>query len=184
MKKIIMTAVAASAALLASSGAFAQAYVGGAVGPSHVDADCGGATCDNSDVGYKVFIGYGFGNGLAVEGMYFDHGEATLTDGPLRAKFKGSGAGIGLAGSAQFTSLISGTARLGIASNTAKITATNGVFSTSDNETKTVPYFGLAIGFNVTRGLTVDAGVDFTRFEYEGEKADSRLISLGVTYKY
>jgi len=185
MKKIIRTAVA-GAALLASGGVLAKSYFGGAVGASNVDVDCYGTTsCDKSDVGYKVFIGYGFGNGLAVEGMYFDHGEATLSGGTLRVKFKGSGAGIGLAGSAQFTPLIAGTARLGLASNTAKIAASNGGFAAgSDEETHTRPYFGFAVGFNVARGLTVDAGIDFTRFEYQGEKADTRLISLGLTYRY
>jgi OOP family OmpA-OmpF porin len=185
MKKIIMTAVVASAALLASGGALAQGYVGGAIGQSHLDVDCDGATtCDKSDIGFKLFGGYGFGNGLSVEGVYYNLGAAELADGPFRGKFKGYGFGVGLAGTHQFTPLVSGTARLGIASNTAKIEASNGFLSASDDETNTAPYFGLAVGFNVARGLTVEAGIDFTRFEYDGEKADTRLISVGLKYQF
>lgn len=185
MKKIIMTAVAAGAALLASGGALAQGYVGGSIGQSHVDVDCFGTTsCDKSDVGFKLYGGYGFGNGLAIEGVYYNFGAAELADGPFRAEFKGTGFGVGLAATAQFSSLVSGTARLGVASNKAKISATNGFLSASDDETNTAPYFGLAVGFNVARGLTIEGGIDFTRFEYDGEKADTRLISVGVKYQF
>ncbi len=57
----------AAAASLCASSSFAQAYVGGAVGISEVDASCDDTlSCDTSDTGFKLYAGYRLGQGFSV----------------------------------------------------------------------------------------------------------------------
>ena len=50
MKHILIGALT----LLAAAGASAENYIGAALGPSHIDIDCGlYRNCDSSDTGFK-----------------------------------------------------------------------------------------------------------------------------------
>lgn len=180
MKKIT-TALLAATALFASSGAMAQAYVGGSLGWSDIDVDCGGfASCDTSDVGFKLFGGYKFTPYVAVEASYVDYGKATASAGPVSVDLTGTSFGVGVAGFLPFNNVLTGVGRLGLASNKAKLSGPG--FSSSDTNTK--PYFGIALDFRVMPQLHIEGGLDFTTFEEDGDEADVRLLSVGVRYEF
>jgi len=183
----------AAMALMLSSAAFAQGYVGVAGGPSKIDVDCAGTTtCDTTSTGWKLFGGYKFTPNWAAEVGYFDFGKAKftgsdVTTGNVTADVKGSGLGVGVALSGEFAPSWTGVARLGVASVKAKVsaTATGGTLvpagTSSDSETSTNAYFGVGIGYLISKNMSIDGAIDFSRGKWQGEKADVRLVSIGLT---
>lgn len=194
MKKTLGCGLAAALSLAAGV-AMAQGtqgpgyYLGGALGATHLGLDCGAAlSCDRSDTGGKLFGGYRLGNGLAVELSYFDYGRATGSAavgglGLASARLKGTGYGLGLAYFADITPAWTGIARAGVARNKAEVDATGAVVG-SASETSTRPYFGLGLGYKLTPALSLDAGLDYTRFRLQGESSNARMLSLGLRYAF
>jgi OOP family OmpA-OmpF porin len=182
-------AFAFAALSLATSSAFAQGYVGGAVGRAHFSADCAGTTsCTTNDTGFKIFGGYKFMPNMAAELTYFDYGKLTagvpITGGTATLDVRGTGFGLGVAFMGDFTPEWSGIARLGVASNRAKVSVVAGALSGNDSERKTTAYAGLGVGYAFSKQLKAEAGIDFSNIEYQGERSNVRLISVGLTYSF
>jgi len=83
--------------------------------------------------------------------------------------------------------------RLGIVRNKAKSSASGTVVAGELTETVsgsvtdnyTAPYFGIGIGYKVMPNLTLTGEVDFSKVKYaEGEKANTRLVTVGVRYSF
>src|SRR5262249_3193009 len=71
------------AALIGAASAHAEAQFYGtvAVGASHLNVDCTGAsTCDTSDTGARIVGGYDFGNGFSLEAGYLSFGKFRAAD--------------------------------------------------------------------------------------------------------
>jgi OOP family OmpA-OmpF porin len=171
----------AAAALMLSSGALAQGYVGVGGGPGKVDVDCAGTTtCDTTSTGWKLFGGLKFDPHWGIEVNYFDFGKAKATVGTASGEVRATGLGVGGALFGQFAPAWTGTARLGIASTKAKLSGPLG----SDSETSTNAYVGLGLSYLISRNLSIDGAVDFSRVKYAGEKADVRLVSIGLTSSF
>lgn len=216
MKRSVLS-ITAGLAMLAATAAQAQGYVGAAAGWAKIDAGCSdiraeGGTCDNTSTGGKVYGGYKFTSNWAVELVYFDWGklkaeyvEEAVTGGlrsPLEvspiflvdvsAKLRATGFGVGVAYFMPFASNWSGVARLGVARNRGKVTATvsDGEITESDSTSKSemFPYFGVGIGYHVTPNLAITGEVDFSRVKYgadgDYQKDDVRLISIGLRYAF
>ena len=184
MKRIAFALLALSTSLVCGT-AFAQAYVAGAVGSAKADIDCAGTlSCDNTSTGFKLIGGYKFTPNIAGELSYFDFGKAKarvnvppVADLEMTAK----AFALGVAFSGNFNDAFYGVARLGVASVKAEITV---VGVGSDSDTKAQPYFGLGVGYRLSKTLSVDLAADFSKAEYAGEKADVRMISLGLNYAF
>jgi len=182
MKKTIL-AIAALSALSANS-AFAQTYVGGAIGQGHVNLDCAGlSNCDNSDTGYKIFGGYKFTPNVAGEVTYFNFGKAKASAGGVDATVKGTGVGLGVAFLGDFAPQWSGVARLGVASNRVKVD-TNPTSSVVGSESSTNAYLGFGIGYEISKGLQLTGALDFSRAKYQGSSGNIRLATVGLTYGF
>jgi OOP family OmpA-OmpF porin len=194
-------ALASVAISLFASSAFAQsvqnpAYIGGAVGATKADIDCGGTTsCDNTSTGGKAYFGYKFTPNFAAEIGYLKVGKATATvdvfvpgvggftaDGSMKA----DGWTLGVAGFVPFTQSVEGFARLGAFMNKTKFDVTvRGIpGSVSESENNTSAYFGLGIGFKVTKQLSIDGGLDFTKVKFQGEDANVTMWSIGARYAF
>lgn len=180
------------AALLASlaTGAHAEGYIAGAVGPSHASLDCAGTSnCDNSGTGYKLVGGFKINPNVGLEVSYFDFGKAkaTIFDpgfGTINGTLRTQGLGIGVAGFLDFTPAVYGVARLGVASLKTKIDVSSGGLSGSDSESNAQAYLGLGAGYRLTPNISLDAALDLSRMEYGGEKANVRMLSVGATFKF
>jgi OOP family OmpA-OmpF porin len=189
MKKLVAALATVTAALL-SGGAHAQAYVGGAVGQSHINLDCSGVpNCETTDTGFKFFGGFKFTPNIAGEVTYFDWGKAggsaSGSGGTAEATVSGTGVGVGAAFFADFTPQWSGVARLGIASNKAKGEARlNGSMIASESESKTTAYAGLGVSYALSKQVKLDGAIDFSNLELQGEKGNVRLFSIGLTYAF
>jgi OOP family OmpA-OmpF porin len=178
-KKQIAVAVSA---LVLSAAASAQAYVGGSIGRAHVNVDCAGTTrCDNNGTGGKLFGGYKWSNGVAAEAQYFDWGTAKGTALGSDYELSSHGFGLGAAYHAPVAADWMLVARAGVVRNDAKFKV---IGFGSLSETKTKPYVGVAVGYKVTKDLSIDLSADFSRSTVAGDSASHNLIGLGVTYGF
>lgn len=184
MKRTAFAILALTASVVCGN-VSAQTYVGGAVGSVKADIDCAGTlSCDNTSTGFKLIGGYKFTPNIAGELSYFDFGKAKASVNlpPLaNLELTAKAFGLGVAFSGNFGDAFYGVARVGIASVKAEATV---VGVGSDSSTKTQPYFGLGLGYRLTKTLSVDLAADFSKAEYAGEKANVRLVSLGLTYAF
>jgi OOP family OmpA-OmpF porin len=197
MNRQLLSLAAAAVALCMSAGASAQGYVGLAGGPTRIDIDCTGATtCDKTDNGFKLYGGLRLPSNWAFEGLYVDWGSAKATvtgvipevSGPITGEGTVDATGFGgaVAYFMPFTQNWTGVVRLGVMRNKAKTTASALGLSASESFTGTFAYAGVGIGYNVMPNLTLTSEADFSRVKYtsDGDKADLRLISVGLRYAF
>lgn len=188
MKKFLLSALIAAC----SVGAHAEGlYVGVAAGGSHINLDCERASsCDRNGTGFKLLGGYRLSEHVAVETHYADYGKAQgkfsgdvgATDINLDAKVSGYGAGLALQG--DFSRDWNGVVRAGIARN--KVTAR--VWGESilgyGSETSTKPYVGVAVGYQLTRSVSLTAAIDYTQGEFMHDKVNATLYTVGANYNF
>jgi OOP family OmpA-OmpF porin len=178
------------ASLLVCGAAVAQGYVGVSAGQAKVDIDCRGTlTCDDTGNAYKIFGGWMLTPNLGIEGAYYNQGKVrqTLNDptlGDVRAEFKGDGLGLYGVGVLPFDRL-SVFAKLGVVSSKVKVSATSSVFgSSSDSDRSTKAAWGLGAGYEFTKNIGARLEFERMRVEFEGEKADVDLTTVGVLYRF
>lgn len=189
MQRTMLAALALAAAAL-SPLTLAQGYVGASIGQSRVDLDCGGATsCDRTDTAFKFYGGYMFTPNLGLEGVYFDQGKAELsgtdlTAGTVRAKYEGNGLGLYVLGVAPFDKF-SVFGKLGIVSARIKGSATSSLLgSASDSERHTNLGLGIGAGYEFTSNLGARVEFERVRVEFQGEKRNVDLTTLGLVYRF
>lgn len=159
-------------------------YLGAAVGASHYkfNFDCadGADSCDKSPNGFKFFGGLPMTKYVALELQYIQYGKAEAKNGGATLSGEGRHFGLGVAATKNFGNRLTGTARGGLASNKFKISGGFGGQGSAYSENKVSYYMGGSFGFRVTPNLTVEGGLDMTRFEFLGTHATARMLSLGV----
>lgn len=188
MKTLISLSLAAAAACIALVPDRAEAYLGFGVGPSKIDIACNGTlTCDRSDTGSKLYLGWGLPGPFAIEAAFIDWGRATSTSpagpgGPndLATRARGlalDGAFVVSFGWGQCD------VRAGVAYNRARTTVTvNGVGATS-NHNLTAPHAGFGCWFPLMPGLTLAATFDTSRVQYTAQdKANVQLLTIGLRF--
>ena len=181
MKKIALCLAAVSAFALAAP-ASAQGCFGASGGRTNLSSDCTGTTsCDKSGTGGKVFGGYRFLPYLGAEVADLNFGKAKAVadiDGTqVNAQIKTSGFGAGVTLMGDLAPSWTATAPLGVARMTADISGTAGGSAGSDKEHSTQAYFGLGVGYAMSKDVSLDASADFSRSNYAGESASVRMIA-------
>src|SRR5690348_7295456 len=94
MRKLKQLAIATFILGSLAGGAQAQGFIGGAIGQSHVNVDL---NIDKTATGAKVFGGYRFSNGLALEATYFYYGKLTESVPSASASLEGTAPALGVA---------------------------------------------------------------------------------------
>ena len=185
MKSITSLSIALFASA-AFTGAMAQSYVSGSVGQGSVDVDCAGiASCDKKGTAFKVTGGYAYGNGISAELGYIDFGKAKFTDAGVNASASASGFSLGAAFEMPVAQDFTLGARLGIASLKTKISGSvSGLGSASVSETNAAPYYGFYGAYAVSKTTRIEFGADFSRGEFDGEKADVRALTAGLRFVF
>jgi len=59
-----------------------------------------------------------------------------------------------------------------------------GGFSVSDSENHTKAYYGLGVGYQLMPNLSLDAAADFSKWAFDTDSGNARLLSLGVTLSF
>lgn len=211
MRKLIVGAVLASAALSASAQQPLEprGYIGASYGVSRYDVDgcgsTGGFSCDESGKAWRVHAGYQFLPWLAIEGAYLNFGEAELpgvllnppvgttslpTLSDLRTNaYVLSAVGRVPVGPAAFF------AKLGYGAVTAKFSGNSRV---QDNTTGAITFFNSQARetdgkFVYGLGASVDFGAAWrARFDWDRTKAkdninpeyDVNMYTFGFDYRF
>ena len=187
MKKTALTLAALVLAVSAQAqssnlrSSAAQTYGLLSLGQGHLNADCSGVlSCDRTGVGGKAMFGYAFGNGFALEGGYTNFGKFRASDGTVGLSARPEALSIGGAYTAALTPEWGVVGRAGLAHVRTKLRADAGTLTGSDSESKTQPIVGLAVNYALTPSTRIELGVDATRAQYQGERSNVRLVSLGA----
>lgn len=151
------------------------------LGQGHLNADCSGLqACDRNATGGKAMFGYAFGNGFSLEGGYTYFGKFRASDGAVGLSVKPEALQLGGAYTADLSPDWALVGRLGVARVRTKLHADAGAFSGSDSESRTQPIAGLAVNYALTPSTRLELGVDATRAQFQGERQNIRLVSLGA----
>ncbi|MCE0734135.1 porin family protein [Halomonas sp. G15] len=204
MKRLIATAALAT---LVASPAFAQSYqynpnegpyVGAGLGYTKMDndtldlLDSAGANTDDSDTGYKLFVGYQFNPNFAVEASYLDFGDfeanGVLNGDPADAKLSAEGFGFALVGKLPIQNGFSVYGKLGMVAWDGDISANltdanNQRWNLSGSEDGTDPFYGIGAEYEVERILM---RAEFERYDISesGEDFEIDMISASIGYRF
>lgn len=181
--------VVAAAAVVCTPAALAQVYVGGSVGTTEANLDCSGTLgCNNDGNGGKVFAGYSFGNGLALEAVYQNFGKATSTQDnagtPVVVELGSTGVGVGLAIGGAASDDWSFIVRVGMVRNKVGSRIAGATAGPSDGLQSTQPYSGVSIGYRVTRKASIDLAFDGSRVKISTGSYNVRAVGLGATLSF
>lgn len=151
------------------------------IGQGHLNADCSGVqACDRNATGGKAMLGYAFGNGFSLEGGYTQFGKFRASDGVVGLSARPDAWSLGGAFTANLTPDMGLVARAGVARVRTKLHAEVGSLTGSDSESHTQPIVGLGLNYALTPAARIELGVDATRAEVQGERANVRLVTVGA----
>ncbi len=197
MKRLIATAALAT---LVASPAFAQSYqynpnegpyVGAGLGYSKLDndtlnrLDSAGANTDDSDTGYKLFVGYQFNPNFAIEASYLDFGDFEANAGAEKLTASADGFGFALVGKLPIQNGFSVYGKLGMVAWDGDIdyrdSSTGTTASLADDGTD--PFYGIGAEYEVERILM---RAEFERYDISesGEDFEIDLISASIGYRF
>ncbi|WP_282039967.1 outer membrane beta-barrel protein [Halomonas alimentaria] len=205
MKRLIATAALAT---LVASPAFAQSYqynpnegpyVGAGLGyiehqanlADYAGSAVSNVDVDDSDTGYKLFVGYQFNPNFAIEASYLDLGDAEASyryrGEPGNAELSVDGFGFALVGKLPIQSGFSVYGKLGMIAWDADFTDNyfNGAQRTTDSygEDGTDPFYGIGAEYEVERILM---RAEFERYDISesGEDFEIDMISASIGYRF
>ncbi|EPC02851.1 hypothetical protein L861_23865 [Litchfieldella anticariensis FP35 = DSM 16096] len=208
--KRLTTATAILTSLLSAS-ALAQSYqqdlntglyLGAGIGQSKLDNDTldflsdAGANTDDSDTGYKLFMGYDFGPNFALEASYLDFGDFTAsasgfidgTPASANAKLNIDGFGLGLLGRLPIQGGFSIHAKVGLIAWDAELSGKaiydgETVFEASEGADGTDHFYGVGAEYVINR---VMVRAEYERYDLSdsGEDFTIDLLSGSVGYLF
>ncbi len=178
-------ALLAVAALALSGAASAQVYGTVSAGVSKHDVDCAGTTsCDDTGSAYKVLGGYKFNPNIAIEGGYMNFGKTKAVVDGIELELGVTGVGVGAAFHQDFATNWNFVARLGLVQMKSKLTGRSGGASATFSDSGAELYAGLGVGYKLTKQMSLDAAMDFSKGEIDGSKANVAAFSVGLTFGF
>lgn len=199
MNKLMASLVVVGA--LAAPAAQAQIYLGGAWGSSNIGYPCtDGISCDKSDRGHRLSIGYRFSPVFSVEINRFDfgsverQGRTTVLSVPVNVaeSFKVTGLGLGMEVRPALGGQVYGIGRWGLVrmkgqSGVGYSASSTTPALTAKSRSSTQMYVGLGLGYALWDGFTVELTADLSGAQFDDGTTNSRelrLIGLGATYRF
>jgi OmpA-OmpF porin, OOP family len=179
----------AAMALLATTAQAQQGpsgvVLGVAAGLSKYNDSCEGTTsCDTTDRAVRLNAGYGFGNGLVVEGVSFNFGKLKGSGFGVTAEIQATAVGAGVAYYAPMSPSSALFFRLGVANVKAKASFSGFGVRGSDSESQTTAYAGLGFAWNLSKGTALELAWETTNLKYAGEKEAVSAATVGVSFRF
>lgn len=167
--------------------AAAQPYGLVSVGVSRLNVDCEGASqCDKTGTGFKIMAGYKFAPNWAGELGYFDYGKAKASDSGISAELRNTAWGVGAAFHQDLATDWNAVARFGLSRVKTKITGSlAGLGSASESDNNTQAYFGVSLGYRLSKATSIDLGWDFAKSKFNkagvDESGNINVFSIGLS---
>ncbi|PXX39942.1 outer membrane beta-barrel protein [Undibacterium pigrum] len=187
--KKIPILLCATAGMLASSFASAQAYLGGSVGQNDTANYCNySTTCDSKSTSFKVFGGYNIDKHFAVESSYFSSGKTSINSGLALGHSEQKKTGLSLAGvyNHEFTEVFSGFAKLGIARlKTETSYDTSGLPGYTASYSRNNALYGVGVSYKINPNLAVRAEFEkYNPHTFSNGGTSSSNLSAGLQYNF
>ncbi len=155
-------------------------YIGLSAGQSRYDLNCGpGASCDDKDVGGKLYIGGKFHRMLGLELAYVHLGQADANGGTTKVQL----ANMSLVGNVPIGEQFNVYAKVGGFFGWTDIDTTTPGAATGEENDLGVSY-GVGAQFDINRNWAVTGDWDHYRVDYVDRRDDVELLSVGVLYKF
>jgi len=165
-------------------------YIGGAGGATHSNGDCTGtSSCDNSDTGWKAYAGYNINPMFGVEAVGYDMGTIRVTVpfsvfGPINASLKTTGFALAGVINVPLGASVDLMGRLGVASNKLQADVIGVNVVGSGSETSTGPLWGIGLAFRISPNVAIRTEIDGTSATFGGERFETTLLSLGLSFRF
>ncbi|MEY4766215.1 MAG: hypothetical protein RI907_2888 [Pseudomonadota bacterium] len=172
---------------LGAQAAGSDAYLGLALGPSDIDADCSSiavTSCETGDTGFKLFVGFDVSKStisrMAVEVSYIDFGQATVRTPVTRRNVTADAVVLDAALRAPLTHSVNVVGRLGVAYVNAKGSGTAGpyLYGTS-SDSGLQPHLGAGVEFAINRQFKLTGSFDYTKYDTGAESGSATLFAIG-----
>jgi len=166
-------------------------YAGAHLGQSKAESTCNGVSgagisCDDKSDALKVFGGYRFHPNFAAELTFADLGEAKAT-GPAGSITASSNAfDLSVVGSYSPLNRLSVYGRLGAYRASTEVRINTVTVNRTDRETNTGLVYGLGVGYDITKRVTVRA--EWQKYNEVGGPAtgedDITVLSVGALFRF
>jgi OOP family OmpA-OmpF porin len=185
MKQLFLGA----AALILSAAAAAETYVGAAIGPSNIEANCDFTTsCDGSDTGFKIYGGFVLPQsplaGLALEVGYIDFGTGRATTVFVERTVEATALTMNGALRVKFTPALQGVGRLGLGYVNGKDNGIGVLGINAKSKSNMALYAGLGLEYALNKQVKLTGSADFTSYDTGNQSGSARLISIGAQYGF
>jgi OmpA-OmpF porin, OOP family len=189
--KFLAASALALSAMLASTQALAQFFIGGSIGQGDIDDDVteglitSDTVFDGKDTAYKIFGGYMFSRHFGVEAAYVNFGEATYSGDFVGSPVTGGkveidGFNLSAIGSLPITEQFSIFGKVGLFLWDAEASDTTAGMPFSFKDDGSDISFGIGLGYNFTRNLGVQAEWEM----FKTDTADVTLLSVGLLWRF
>jgi OOP family OmpA-OmpF porin len=155
-------------------------YLGLSLGESNYDLNCAaGFSCDEKDVGGKLYVGGQFNRIFGVELAYVHLGQADANGGSTKVQL----ANLSLVGNVPIGEQFSVYGKVGGFYGWTDIDTTAPGAATGEENDLGVSY-GAGVQFDLNRNWAVTGDWDHYRVDYVDRQDDVQLWSVGVRYKF
>ena len=185
MKQLFLGA----AALILSAAAGAETYIGAAIGPSNIEANCDLTTsCDKGDTGFKIYGGFVLPQsplaGLALEVGYIGFGTARGSQVVVERTVEVSALTMNGALRVKFTPALQGVGRLGLGYVNGKDNGYPLAGANAKSKSSMQLYGGLGLEYAINKQFKLTGSADFTSYDTGNQSGSARLISIGAQYGF
>lgn len=171
-------------------------YLGGSVGASslkpRINNQSVGGNQDTRDTGMKLVGGYQFSHNWAVEAQFYDLGKWRYSDADITGNARVNGISVSAVGIYPLSSQMSLLGKLGVATQNAKVRATD--TSTGERDSAkadaTVPLVGFGLQYALNSSLALRAEYEYfgvptlARSGNQKLKSHTALLSVGLLYQF
>lgn len=189
MRKTTLRLLAVAACGLSAMAASAQQQAnwqfGAAIGNSTFEKFCeGSSNCDETGRALRLSFGRAMGNGLVLEGMLLNYGEAKATEFGVSVNMEGQAVGVGLAYQMPVSGPVEFLVRGGLAQVKLRAKAAGFGVRIEESETKTGAYYGLGLAYRVSPSTAVELSWNRSSAKFEGESIKLSALLLGVNHSF
>ncbi len=138
-----------------------------------------GASCDETDIGFKVYAGGQFSRIFGVELSYVDLGRLDRNGGDVRAK----GVNLGLVANLPLTEQLNVFGKIGAVYGWTRTGSPLPGVATGNKSDMNLSY-GAGAQFDINRNWAIRGDWDAYRMEFAGGRDTVSLLSIGGVYKF
>ena len=171
-----LAAILAASTIMLVPAAFAEFYVGGAIGQARINERVDGVRVKDDSTSWRIYGGYDFNEYIGIEGGYLDIGEISDTVQAVRIRAEADGWTVAAVGNLPLSERWSVHAKAGYYFWDGRASAA-GVVS---NDSGSDPFVGLGVAYNLSDNAEINLGVDY----YNVDDLEPLIGAIGFSFRF